>query len=770
VTFVFRTKGKTLCDLGPVMTTANVLPLVLVEHGAWQTMSADHIERIVRDLGNGPFIVRSSSRTEDQPLSSLAGAFLSVRDVDVESLPIAISEVFASYESLMQNDEVLIQPMLKSVLRSGVVFTHDPSTGSPYRTVNWHEGDDTAAVTGGTEGKMWQQAASGPAQTPKWMVPVMAMLDELIVRTGHTSLDCEFAIVGDAPSSLYLLQVRPLVLQHEPESDADQYRRLQILHEFVANAMRPHPFLNGSRTVFGVMPDWNPAEIIGIRPRPLALSLYREMVTDSVWAYQRHNYGYRNLRSFPLMTQFMGQPYIDVRVSFNSFIPADLDDQIADRLVEHYLTRLVEDPILHDKVEFEIVLSCYSFDIDQRLGLLQDSGFTANECSTIAASLRRLTNRIIDPVNGQWRGDAARLPLLASRRARLASGHNHRLENFYWLIEDGKRYGTLPFAGLARAGFVAVQILRSLVATGIFSNEDLSSFMASISTVSSEMIHDRRVLPREDFLERYGHLRPGTYDIRSLRYDEAPDMYFDWDDARSVSRSVHHFALTLEQESGLASLLRSHSIDSTPEALVNFCRTAIELRERSKFEFTRNLSDALSLLVEFGGDLGFSRDDMSYSDVNSIFEIYRSAGDAMGTIGASIELGRRRYEETARLCLPPVIIDPLDVWGFEIPEAAPNYITQKTVVAPVVPSDQTDRLRGSIVAIPSADPGYDWLFSHGIAGLITEWGGANSHMAIRAGELGLPAVIGAGELLFRRWVGAERLRIDCATRQVEVIN
>ena len=31
------------------------------------------------------------------------------------------------------------------------------------------------------------------------------------------------------------------------------------------------------------------------------------------------------------------------------------------------------------------------------------------------------------------------------------------IEKVYWLLEDAKRYGTLPFAGLARAGFIAVQ-------------------------------------------------------------------------------------------------------------------------------------------------------------------------------------------------------------------------------------------------------------------------------------------------------------------------
>ena len=41
------------------------------------------------------------------------------------------------------------------------------------------------------------------------------------------------------------------------------------------------------------MPDWNPAEIIGRRPTPLALSLYRELITDNIWALQRRDYGYK---------------------------------------------------------------------------------------------------------------------------------------------------------------------------------------------------------------------------------------------------------------------------------------------------------------------------------------------------------------------------------------------------------------------------------------------------------------------------------------------
>src|SRR5262249_1316225 len=114
----------------------------------------------------------------------------------------------------------------------------------------------------------------------------------------------------------------------------------------------------GRRTIFGVMPDWNPAEIIGTRPRPLAWSLYRQLVTGEVWARQRAESGYRDVRPQALMVSFAGQPYIDVRADFNSFVPAVLRDALAERLVDHYVEWLRARPHLQDKVEFEVVFTC----------------------------------------------------------------------------------------------------------------------------------------------------------------------------------------------------------------------------------------------------------------------------------------------------------------------------------------------------------------------------------------------------------------------------
>jgi hypothetical protein len=767
---IFSTKAATLALLRKRVRRARILPLVYFTVAGWRARRAHCLSRVTAGLGGGPWIVRSSCRREDGDEHSNAGAFLSIADVEVDCLASSVDQVIASYGKADGADEVLIQPMLRNVVRSGVAFSHDPNTCAPYRVVNWSEGADTALVTGGMGGRTWQQAALSPLAAPPDLAGVVALTEELLALFGGLPIDCEFAVTDDGQGEIpWLLQVRPLILAREPESDQVQAERLQRIHDKIQRGMRPHPFLMGRNTAYGVMPDWNPAEIVGLRPMPLALSLYRELITDAIWAYQRHNYGYRNLRSFPLMPHFFGLPYIDVRLSFNSFIPADLDEGLAGRLVDHYVDRLLAEPALHDKVEFEIVYSCYSLDLPQRLEQLADAGFSGEEQATIADSLRRLTNRIVHPSEGYWREDAAKLDVLNARREELLASNADPLERVYWLLEDAKRYGTLPFAGLARAGFIAVQMLKSLVAVGVLSHADYDAFIASVSTVSGQLARDRESLDRTTFLTRYGHLRPGTYNILSPRYDEAPELYFDWKQRPLTPAPATPFSVTLPQMREIAKLLTIHGLQADPVALFDFLQAGIEMRELAKFHFTRNLSDALALMGQCGAQWGFSHEDVAYCDVRVFQELHVAAANPMRVLQNSIEQGKARHAETLATSLPPLIARPDDVWAFEWPASAPNFITQKQVTASVTQSEARSDLAGAIVCIPNADPGFDWLFAYPIAGLITAWGGVNSHMAIRAGELGLPAVIGAGEPLYRRWSHACRLRVDCAGHVVEVL-
>ncbi len=766
----FSSKAGTLDALQGRLQHARLLPQVRFCVAQWQQDAQQCLARVLA-CGWPRMAVRSSSAQEDGAEGSAAGRFQSCLQVDGAGLAQAVARVVESMAGSQagQGDEVFVQPMLGQVVLAGVAFGVDPASQAPYVIINYDESGSTDGVTSGRSNALRTFYAHATAQqVPAPLDRVLALMRELQALFGNDALDIEFAL--DRQGQLYLLQVRPLLIA-APAVDARQHaRRVELVHDFIARAMRPQPFLYGERTVLGVMPDWNPAEIIGIRPRPLALSLYRELVTDMIWSYQRHNYGYRNLRSFPLMVHLHGLPYIDVRVSFNSFVPRDIDGALADKLVNYYIERLLAAPNLHDKVEFEIVLSCYTLDLPQRLQALREAGFSAAECERLAHSLRELTNRIVDGETGLWRADRDKLAVLQSRREQILSADTDAVSRIYWLLEDCRRYGTLPFAGLARVGFIAVQLLRSLVSVGVLSQAEYDAFLNGLSTVSGQMTRDLSQLDRTTFLARYGHLRPGTYDILSPRYDEAPDLYFDWQrPAPAAPREEPRFSLSLAQMREISRLLAEHGLAHDVVGLFDFLQAGIELREYAKFAFTRNLSDALSLFREFGQGLGFSAEDMAFANIQVIKELQAGSADPVELVAASIEEGRRRYAESCQLLLPPLITRPEDARAFHMPAAEPNFITQRQVVASVVSHEQREQLVGAIVVIPSADPGFDWIFSHRIAGFITAYGGSNSHMAIRANELGLPAVIGAGELLYRRWAAAQTLRIDCANRRVEVL-
>ena len=769
---LFASKASSLAYLAPLVQGARILPLYCFHVRAW----TENPTNILQELENlpwsgGPMIVRSSAGDEDRLNQSNAGHYLSVGDVIFAELAEVIERVIASYGTYTEKDQVFVQPFLSAIELSGVLFSHEPSTGAPYVVINYdNETERTDTVTSGCTNtlrtRLIHRSQLANSSSDKFG-DLLGLLKELEGYIPRQPLDVEFA--RDKNHQLYLLQVRPLNCEVVDESR--HTRQLKQVEQFVAEHMRPHPYLLGSRTVLGIMPDWNPAEIIGVRPRPLARSLYQELVTDAIWAYQRDNYGYRNLRSFPLMLSLMGCPYIDVRVSFNSFLPADLSDTLAEKLVDFYLSELVQRPDNHDKVEFEVIYSCYTLDLPDRLKKLSLAGFSETEQKELSQSLQKLTRSIINPRSGFWKQDITKIEELERRWSKLDSESMSDVSRIYWLLEDCKRYGTLPFAGLARAGFIAVQMLHALVSLKILSDSEYQLFMRSLDTVSSAIQQDLHEMKQEEFLNKYGHLRPGTYDILSQRYDESPELYFSSHvDHQREAAVPERFALSLEQLNQIQTLLDSHELGCNVLEMFAFIKAAIEGREYAKFVFTRHLSGAMQTLIELGQSHDLDREALSYLDIKVIQRLYAGASNPKTELQQSIQQGQQAYQQTAAMVLPPLITDPESIWEFELYADTPNYITLKKAVGAVCVTPQPDAdLTGKIVFIPQADPGYDWLFSRSIMGLVTCFGGVNSHMAIRSAELGLPAVIGAGQVLFDKWSQARYLEIDCANQQVKVL-
>ncbi|MCF2948115.1 hypothetical protein L0668_08360 [Paraglaciecola aquimarina] len=774
-TLNFSSKALNLANLETQLRSAKIMPQLPITAIEWESAEQKlaNLTRLPHWI-NDTVIVRSSAENEDGIDNSMAGKYLSIADVKSHfEIEQAISKVFNSFDQFHPHNGVFVQPMLSDVAMSGVAFSRDPNSAGHYYIINYDEESgrlDTVTDGSSNNLKTYYQSKDKNLTSHPTFRSIIKLIDELEQTFNYDSIDIEFAITRE--NELILLQVRPLVKNSTNNiSLQKQSEVLSNIESTVARLSNSHPYLLGKKGIFGIMPDWNPAEMIGVRPRPLSFSLYRELITDNIWAYQRHNYGYRNLRSFPLLVNLNGSPYVDVRVSFNSFIPADLDEPLAEKLVEVYLGKLRDNPNYHDKVEFEIIHSCYTPDISERLAYLKEYDFSDADIASIKASLKTITDKIIYSKSALWIKDLAKIEKLKHRQAAINNSELSDIEKIYWLLEDCKRYGTLPFAGLARAGFIAIQILKSFVGMNLIDAKEYDLILSTKETVSSEMSKDYKVLGKSQFLKKYGHLRPGAYDILTKRYDEAPEQYFN-DIKEDVLEMTHStlaqnvFSIEQRLKQDLNKIGYSENIDE----LFDFLWGAIKGREYGKFVFTKSLSDILSLLSNWGESLGISKDDMSYADIQVVKQFYSCSEENTPVLKRSIENGRTTFKDLCCLQLPALITSSNQVKQFTRPKSEPNYITLGSTSGSVIDIEQDkSKFQGNILMIPNADPGFDWIFLHKISGFITMYGGANSHMAIRACELGIPAIVGAGEALYNTWSNAKRLNIDCANKTVTAL-
>lgn len=771
----FGTKAETLEILSTRITSAKILPQIRFKINEWITDS----DKILNEINSKnwfeiPLIIRSSSIQEDGFNSSMAGKFESIGNIfgkeEIVEGIILVIKSFGNYDLL---DQIFIQPMLSNVSESGVAFTKDPNTGGEYYVINYDSNSGlTDSVTSGRSNDIetYFYHKLSPIKPNEKMCSIINLLRELEEIFQATSLDIEYAVSNEV---LYLLQVRTLVLNlsHSSSIDLQKKQLLQIEKKF-KELDKPHPYLLGKKSIFGIMPDWNPAEIIGVRPKPLALSLYKEIITNRIWAKQRKKYGYRDVVGVPLLYDFGGIPYIDVRASFNSFIPKKLDISIANKLCNYYINALNENRHNHDKIEFEIVFSCFTFDLHNRVETLKNYNFDDEECDNLLICLKELTYEIIKNKEKTWKNELNNIKKLEKCHHLIINSDMDNINKIYWLIEDCKKYGTLPFAGLARSGFIAVQILKSLVNVNILTLSDYDNYMMTLNTVSSSLKEDFIKLNQEEFLSKYGHLRPGTYDIMSDRYDESPEKYFDWEKKCKYNKLTNKFKLKEEQINQIEQLLDKNNFDITVDELLVFINNAIEGREYSKFIFTKTLSDILFLIKKIGISLNFSAEECSYINIQDVLQMYTSCYFTKDQLKDSIHRGKNQYLKTVQLSLPPIINSSEEIWNFFLQKSNPNFITLKKFRGePMELTSEINKgqLDNKIIMINSADPGYDWIFSYDIVGLITMYGGLNSHMAIRANELGIPAIIGSGEKLYQYISSSNIVEIDCANKQVKQI-
>jgi phosphohistidine swiveling domain-containing protein len=342
------------------------------------------------------------------------------------------------------------------------------------------------------------------------------------------------------------------------------------------------------------------------------------------------------------------------------------------------------------------------------------------------------------------------------------------------LLDDCKRFGTLAFAHAARSGFVATTLLKSFVDVGILTEERKLEFMRNITTVAGEFEKDKLQyslgnLSLDDLLRLYGHLRPGTYDIGNQAYWENPERYFVTKNTE-VLLSTPKFEFSKVELESIKKILIELGGIQTPNGMVDYLQQAIQMRESVKFEFTKNLSKALDLCVQLAEKLSLTRDEISFLEYNDLKKFKLNAVDPAG-LKEIVNYNQKKFQVSQLVELPGIINKEIDFYCFERHFLQPNFVTLNKICANVelLNDNNLKSLTGSIVLIPQSDPGYDWLFGYKISGLITKFGGANSHMAIRAAEADLPAAIGVGEKFYEQITKMKLIELDCCNQVIREV-
>ncbi len=132
---------------------------------------------------------------------------------------------------------------------------------------------------------------------------------------------------------------------------------------------------------------------------------------------------------------------------------------------------------------------------------------------------------------------------------------------------------------------------------------------------------------------------------------------------------------------------------------------------------------------------------------------------------------KKEYANNIKIFLPEVIKDKSAYDVIPYMFNVPNFITHNRVAGKVLNLDNKLKnfLSNRIVLIENADPGFDWIFTKEIKGFVTQYGGSNSHMAIRAAELNIPAVIGCGQKKFDEFKDSSEIEIDCLNKKVIIL-
>ncbi len=770
--FILGSKSETLIRLKNILKQSKILDQVKFSVKSWHENKHKIMKEILGKFENKLLIVRSSSTDEDGISLSNAGKYLSILNVKGKvQLENAIVKVIKSFKKNNPKDEIFIQEHFKSSKYVGVITTKSKESGSPWYVINYKKTNNTEIITKGDSNNVetifLRRDSNIKILNKTPFIKLLKAIKEIENILIHESLDIEFAITKE--NQIMIFQIRPLILKSENKKIYSQItRNYQLAEHKYKNYKTNSKIAIKNNLLFGVMPDWNPAEIIGFKPNTLSLSLYEKLITNKVWAKQREEFGYRKIVNSKLLETFAGTPYVSVNKSLESFIPKGLSKKISQKILTKSLDLLKKNPNKHDKIEFEIIPNCLDFDFNKWSKFYLKNSFNKNDVAKIKKNLKIIN------YNAQkiYLKNLEVLSIYDDFNINKKASATKRINELLKICTENL---TLIFSHFARCGFISVIILKSALKNKKITKKKYDDFFNSINTVSKEFQKDtifyyNRKLSKNDLIKKYGHLRPGTYDITSERYDKNFDSLIKLKSSNKVFTKKDINKENIFDKDFLQELAKIGFKDSK-EKIIDFFYGSIEKREFSKFLFTKYLSELLKLISKKLNKYKINNNEISMLTIRNIQDFFKKKKN-INDLKNIIKKNTKNYEANNKCDMPNLITSINDFKVFNLFLDEPNFIGNKPINQNTVfinHQEKVKKLDNKVVIIDSADPGYDWIFNYKIKGLITKYGGVNSHMAIRCAELNLTAAIGVGEKIFVDLKSSSKVMINPKNKILKIL-
>ena len=768
------TKGNTLKNLENKIQLFSTPVSIIFCVSEWINKKQDIINIIKKKFKKKKIIFRSSTTFEDTDKMSGAGAFDSVLNINsnnVKQITKSIEKVIKSYKKKIKkisNQQILVQEMIQNIKMSGVIFTGDNLGYENYYTINYD--DVTGRTDTVTSGNTAYSNKTLYIYKNKQKFLRSPRFKELIRATKEiekyfiSHLDIEFCMTKT--NQLYLFQVRPIVLNEnslKKFTKNDLNKKLEFEYDRIKKSFKKKnkSELSGKTTMFSQMSDWNPAEMIGQFPSKLSYSLYSKLITDRCWLSARKIMGYKFFKDSSLMKSFAGRPYIDIRKSLNSLLPKNLKKSISQELIDKSISKLMYHPSFHDKIEFELFPTCFSFQIKKKL---RNLGYKKKHHDIENKLLQIFLVNLKDKNHGSIKYNLNKIEILNKIQKNNIHNKKFNVLSIKRIIKELKEYGIIPFSILARHGFVAKDLLISLKEIKILSETDVENFMRSFSTVTTDFLNDQVLLKNKQlsykgFLNKYGHLRAGTYDIKSNNYSKMNKKIIVNDEVNSFIKHAK-FDLSLKKKMKIQKLLTKQKINLNVNQLFEYLESSIKSREYAKFIFTKSINIILEKILTFAQKKKIKAKEIENLTIDQLMYFSKSTkGIIMNTIDKNI----KESELNKIIKLPEIIVEKENAYVGASVVSIPNFVTEQNITSKILFLENKikNNLDNKIILLENADPGFDFIFNFKICGLITKYGGANSHMTIRCNELNIPAAIGCGDVIFEKIKLADKINLNC---------